>query len=254
MKMKMRQHCHWKTMGLLGCMLSFGIAAHGQFFNWTNQPPATIFATDPTALEGTSSGAFTLIRTGQDSSNALTVDLTISGTASNGVDYATISNVVTIPAGSLAVDIPVLPIVVNTGNKTVVLSVGTNNTFFAYGRKAVVEIIDDTFNIPQPTVNLVSPTNGSVFGSPATITLQATASDPDVTISSVSFYANDEFLGKTTNSPYSLTWTNARPGRFAVFARAVDQVGQSAISAAAHITLTNTSGMSVMLPTGQAAK
>src|SRR5262249_41373747 len=157
------------------------------------------------------SGSFTLIRHG-DSSAALTVDLVASGTASNGVDYAMIPATITIPAGSLAVDIPVDPIVdlVNRGNKTVVLTVGANANYHALVRRAVVVIIDDTFNIPPPTITLDSPTNGSVFGFPATIPLQASASDPDVSIKSVSFFAGDQFLGRATNSPYSLVWTNAR--------------------------------------------
>ncbi len=239
MNMKMNQYCNWKTVGLLAGMLAFGMATQAQVID-TNLPSVALFATDPTALEGTSSGAFTLIRYG-NTNNALSVDLGISGTASNGVDYTQISNVVTIPAGMLAMDIPVNPIVdaANRGNKRVELTVETNAAYRALSRRAVVEIIDDTFNIPRPMVTLVSPTNGSVFAYPATIALQATASDPDVKITSVSFYADDEFLGKSTNSPYSLTWTNARPGRYAVFARAVDEVEQSTISAAAHIMVTN---------------
>jgi len=246
--MKMNMQKYWKAIGLIAVTLALGRGAQAQITD-TNLPVVAIFAPDPTALEGTSSGAFTLIRYGA-TSNALTVDLTISGTASNGVDYTEISNVVVIPAGFLAVDIPVNPIVdnVNRGNKTVVLAVDTNAAYRVFNRRAVVEIIDDTFNIPRPTVTLVSPTNGSVYGFPATILLSATASDPDVAIKSVSFFANDEFLGRATNSPYSFTWTNAWPGRYAVFARAVDTVDQSTISAAAHITVTNSGGTSFPMP------
>jgi hypothetical protein len=228
---------NWKTLGLLAGLLASGACVQAQTTT-TNLPSVAILATDPTALEGTSSGAFTLVRYGATNS-ALAVDLAISGTASNGVDYASISNVVTIPAGTLAVDIPIQPIVVNQGNKSVVLSVQTNAAYHAFDRHAEMKIIDDTFDIPPPTVMLLSPTNGSVYAFPATITLQAAASDPAVAIKSVSFYADDEFLGRATNSPYTLTWTNAWPGRYAVFARAVDQVGQSAVSTPAHIMVTN---------------
>jgi Bacterial Ig domain len=237
MNMKLKQY--WKTIGLLAVTLAVSKGVQAQDFD-TNLPVVTIFAPDPTALEGTSSGAVTLTRNGS-TSNALTVDLAISGSASNGVDYTQISNVVVIPAGFLAVDIPVNPIIdnVNRGNKSVVLTVETNAAYNVFRRHAVVEIIDDTFDIPKPTVTLVSPTNGSVYGFPTNITLLATATDPDVSITSVSFYANDDFLGKVTNSPYTLTWTNARPGHIAIFARAVDQVDQSTFSAPAHITVTN---------------
>src|SRR5207249_3924617 len=122
----------------------------------------------------------------------------------------------------------------------VVLTVETNASYVV-GKKgrAVVQIIDDAFNIPPPTVTLISPTNGSVFGYPATINLEATASDPEVPIQKVSFYADNYFLGQSTNSPYSFVWTNVFPGHYTVFARAVDQVGQSVFSAGARITVTN---------------
>jgi hypothetical protein len=210
------------------------------FNNSNNLPVVTLVATDPTALEGTSTGAFTLLRHGPTNAD-LTVGLGISGTASNGVDYQTISNMITIPAGSLAVDIPVIPIIDNAvrGNKSVVLTVQSNANYVAFLRRAVVEIIDDTFNIPPPTVMITSPSNGSVFTNPVSITITATATDPDATIRSVSFFANDDFLGVSTNAPYSVTVSNLHAGFYALFARAVDNAGKSMLSAAVHITVTN---------------
>ena len=201
----------------------------------------TIVATDPTALEGTSSGSFTLI-SDSASTNDLTVNLIISGTASNGVDYTTLADTVIIPAGCLAVDLPIDPIVdtITRGNKTVVLGIQTNAAYLiGSARPATVQIIDDIYNIVPPTVSLISPTNGSVFNHPAVIVLTADASDLDVPIRSVSFYADNQCVGSVSNSPYSLTWTNAEIGRCTVFARVVDQVGQSTLSAPVNITITN---------------
>src|ERR1700712_2418737 len=95
-----------KHLSLLALTLAFAVNAHAQ------APRVSIRATDPTALEGTTSGAFPLIRHG-NTNGAGSVGVAFSGTASNGVDYAPISSVITIPAGELAVDIPVLPIVNN---------------------------------------------------------------------------------------------------------------------------------------------
>jgi len=206
----------------------------------TNGPFILLLATDPTALEGTSTGAFTLIRNGSDS-NALTVDLVISGTASNGVDYAKISNAITIPAGFLAIDIPVTPIVDtnNRGNKTVTLSIAPGTNYQTGGdHRATVTIIDDVFNTPTPTVSIVAPTNSSTFAFPAAITITADASDPGASITSVSFFANDDFIGKVTSAPYTLVWSNAHGGHYALFARAVDTLNQSAVSAPVNITIT----------------
>src|SRR6266480_3308451 len=88
------------------------------------EPPLVqLLATDPTALEGASTGAFTLIRS-RDTNADLAVNYLIKGTASNGVDYVLLPSSATIPAGFLAADIVVQPIVdpMNRGNKTVVLN------------------------------------------------------------------------------------------------------------------------------------
>ncbi|MFM6728988.1 MAG: Calx-beta domain-containing protein, partial [Dolichospermum sp.] len=65
----------------------------------TVTPVVTVAATDADAGEPANNGLFTLTRTG-DLSSALTVNIAMSGTATNGTDYATISNTVTFLAGS----------------------------------------------------------------------------------------------------------------------------------------------------------
>jgi hypothetical protein len=234
-----------KTVCGLATLLAFvggpGAIAAGTTTTVTTLPSVSVIASDGTALEGVSSGAFTLLRYGP-TNNAVTVSIGFSGTASNGVDYGPISSTVTIPAGNLAVDIPVVPLIdtARRGNKTVELTVRTNATYknVSY-RKARVEIIDDIYNIPPPSVSITSPSNGGTYFSPGPISLTVEAGDPDVPITSVSYYANDVFLGKATNSPFSLSWTSVTNGNYAVFARAVDSVNQSVISAPVHITVTN---------------
>ena len=202
-------------------------------------PLVQVVAPDPTALAGTSSGAFTLLRFGPTNA-ALVVDVKLSGSGSNGVDYVQIPNTITIPAGSLATDVQVSPLAdpANPGNKTVILSLDTNSNYsLGEHRSAEVKIIFDIFDFLPPTITITSPTNNSVFTNPPSVTITADASDPGVNITSVSFYANDRFLGRDTNSPYSLVWSNPPGGHFALFARAVDQFGRSVLSAPVHITV-----------------
>ena len=218
-------------------------------------PLAEIFASDPTALEGASSAAFTLTRLGPTNA-ALTINYLISGTASNGVDYVKILNSKLIPAGFSAADIVINPLInpASTGSKKVVLTLETNAAY-QLGRhtSASVNIVDDAFGNQPPSVALVSPVDGAGFAYPATIKLEAKAADNDDAIQKVSFYADDDFLGESTQSPYSLVWTNARPGRYALFARAVDVVGKSAISSAVHISVTNpTPAVTLLSPTAGA--
>jgi hypothetical protein len=229
---------HLKKLGLLAGALMFGASVYAA----SDLPRVVVLATDPTALEGTTSGAFTLVRYG-DTNSDLSVTVDIAGTATNGVDYTAIPSVLTIPAGFYAVDVPVQPIVgtTNTGNKTVILSLETNGTYRAnINHKATVKIVDDVFDLPPPTLSLTSPQEGDVFTAPATITLQAEVSDPEVNITSVSFYANDEFLGSTTNSPFTLVWKYPATGTYALFSRATDEFKKSAVSEPVHITVSAT--------------
>ncbi|MFM6669269.1 MAG: Calx-beta domain-containing protein, partial [Dolichospermum sp.] len=65
----------------------------------TATPVVTVVATDADAGEPANNGQYTLTRTGSTAS-ALTVNIAMSGTATNGTDYGTISNTVTFLAGS----------------------------------------------------------------------------------------------------------------------------------------------------------
>jgi hypothetical protein len=229
------------SIAIAGVMLASHPLRAQESGSTTSPPLVVVVAPDPVALEGTSSGAFTLIRYGATDAD-LAVDVALTGTASNGVDYVTISNVITIPKGSLAADVKVDPILdtANRGNKNVILTLKTNSDYrVGEHRWAEVKILDDIFDLLPPTVTLTSPTNTSVFTNPPSITLTADVNDPNVLIKYVSFYANDDFLGRGTNRPYSLVWSNPPGGQFELFARAVDQFGRSALSAPVHITVTD---------------
>src|SRR5439155_7220589 len=54
-----------------------------------------------------------------------------------------------------------------------------------------------------PLVQLTAPTNGDFFLGPASITLSATASDPDGTVAKVEFFVDGAKLGESTADPYS---------------------------------------------------
>ena len=126
-----KPQCLWKQLTFLAAVAAFACGAFGQTPpTAANLPGVAILASDATALAGTSSGAFTLVRSGPADAD-LTVNLDIAGSAVNGVDYTTIANTLTIPAGFLAVDIPVQPIpsATPTTNKSVVITVQTNAAY-----------------------------------------------------------------------------------------------------------------------------
>jgi hypothetical protein len=90
-------------------------------------------------------GDFTITQNGE--TNAVTVYFTISGTASNGVDYVTMTNVVTIPAGSNSISLPVLPILNYSikGNQSVTVTIITNIAYFIGSGQAIVTIHDSPY-------------------------------------------------------------------------------------------------------------
>lgn len=82
------------------------------------RPVVSITSSDTAAAEpGTDAASFTLARTG-DITTPLTVQFRISGTASNGVDYATLTNSITLPAGVSSTNIPVTPLNDSIGEAT----------------------------------------------------------------------------------------------------------------------------------------
>jgi hypothetical protein len=79
-----------------------------------------------------------------------------------------------------------------------------------------------------PTTNITSPANNAIFVAPTTITLNATATDADGTITKVEFYNGTTKLGEDATSPYSYSWTNVAVGNYSIIAKATDN--QSAVS------------------------
>lgn len=112
-------------------------------------PTVSLLASDPLAGEyRTNVGRFTVVRSG-DTSQALTVSYEVTGTARNGADYAALGGVVTIPAGSNAAAIFVVPRPdpVPEGEETVTLTLVPGA---AYGLSALsnatVVIADQPFD------------------------------------------------------------------------------------------------------------
>ena len=82
-------------------------------------------------------------------------------------------------------------------------------------------------NVP-PVISWVAPANNSTFIQPKTITLTASAMDPDGTVTNVAFFNGSTLLGNVTTSvgnQFSLTWSNAAVGSHTLSARATDNSG-----------------------------
>src|SRR3954469_12125535 len=201
-------------------------------------PRVSVTASDPVAFGSLSTGAFVLYRNGTNGD--LTVTVSYSGTASNGVDYATLPTSVKIPDGFHAVGLTVTPLNAGdlTQNKWVETTIVDADTYDVGREHAVVQIRANGFENNAPEVTITAPTDNSSVAVHTDLTITADASD-DTGNPKVSFFANDHFLGSITAPPYSLVWSNVPAGKFALFARAQDAFGKSGVSSAVHITVTN---------------
>ena len=90
------------------------------------------------------------------------------------------------------------------------------------------------------TVSLTSPTSGASYTAPANITLTATASDSNATVSYVEFYSGSTRFVTVTSSPYTFAWSNVAAGTYTLTAKAYDSNGAVATSGPVNVTVSGT--------------
>jgi chitodextrinase len=100
----------------------------------------------------------------------------------------------------------------------------TDNAGAVSTSAAVTITVNATANQP-PDVSIASPANNSTFQSGATITISASASDSDGTVSKVEFFSGTAKLGEDLTSPYGFTWSNVAAGDYTLKAMAYDNAG-----------------------------
>jgi hypothetical protein len=194
----------------------------------------------------------------------LPVFLNIRGSASNGVDYASISNVVVIPKGAISAEIFVLPLAdpITESAEAVAIQVAQPPCIpvdppppecYTVGRQmhGVVWIRDcpgSGSDLP-PVVRITGPANGSMFRAPVDIPLFAYARDADDGVRTVEFFAGTTSLGigkplanatRPMHQPtnvFMLVWSNAPVGTWEVTAKATDDREASSVSAPVKITV-----------------
>ena len=108
----------------------------------------------------------------------------------------------------------------------------------ALAAKLFVTYTDQGSN-QAPVVTLTNPLNGVLFTSPVSVAINASATDPDGTISKVDFYQGTTLLGSDSSFPYTFSWANPATGTYLITAKATDNMGASTISTAISITEVN---------------
>lgn len=132
---------HWASTDALECRSLLAAAAF--------TPTVSITASDATAAETAvgkpvNGGAFVVTRSGVTTA-ALTVAITVSGTAEKGTDYTTIPATVTIPAGAASVTINVVTVddFLEESAETVIVTLTATNNYKVGTASATVTITDN---------------------------------------------------------------------------------------------------------------
>lgn len=201
-------------------------------------PVITVVAADSLAFESgggtTGLGAFRITRDGATNFST-TVNLSVTGSAINGVDYQPLASTVTFGPGPRTLAALVRPIddAQREGRETVVLTIAPG-TGYTVGTpsSATVELIDD--DNASPAIAITSPATDSFYPiTPTNIVFTVMASDPDGQVARVEFYNHGtNLIGQALTAPFTFVWTNATPGSNSITALAVDGLGGDAVSAA----------------------
>jgi len=248
--------------------------ALAQFDPWDRGPVVTVQAAQPLAYEpGNHAAVFTISR-GENTNAAVTVAYSLTGSATNGVDYATVPTSVTLAAGQSATNLLITPVAEPkaTGYKTVQLELTQPRSHFYQpwrGYDTAVVYIAYNYTNAAPTAAIASPTNHASFPSRPDLVISARAGDSNGWVTTVEFFAGATSLGAVTNqpfafgafrplaartgkaalppilpapqnNPYWIIWTNVPPAAYALTAVATDNAGLQTTSAVVNITVTAT--------------
>jgi uncharacterized repeat protein (TIGR01451 family) len=139
------------------------------------------------------------------------------------------------------------------GVATVTVTVRDNGGVERGGRDQVQRSFRVTVLPNQsPTVRLSAPTDGQVFPAPATVPLQAIATDPDGQVVRVEFVANGRVIGQDTTDPFQFTWTGVPADTYELVARATDNDGAPATSEPVRIVVRVTQDILLTSPAANA--
>lgn len=130
-------------------------------------------------------------------------------------------------------------VTVTDGQLTLSPGPGAVNTKIAY------VTIEEVFPIGNlvPVASVTAPADGAVFANNTSIILNATASDPDGTVTKVEFYTDGVKIGEDSTAPYSYTWISPTGGTHTVTARAIDDDGVGAFSDPITVTSLSVNGL-----------
>ena len=146
-------------------------------------------------------------------------------------------------------DLPFLRLVQNSA----LIDAGINVGLPFNGKAPDIGAFETTTPAPvaanqPPAVSISSPSKSTSFTSPATITIEALASDPDGSIIKMEFFQGNVKLGEKVSSPYSFTWKEVPAGTYSLTAVATDNGNSKTVSAAVSVNVIKSATVVNQLP------
>lgn len=208
--------------------------------------------------------AFQLRRTG-DTKTPLTVFLRYEGSASPGADYERLPETVTFGEGTASMELLVQPMedADLEGLETVVATLfdppldRAPDHVIDAGSSTAKVVIHDAPGAARAWVEITSPSDGDALKSGQSITLAATAVDPESYIARVEFFDFDRLLGVSridfirapdpgTPVHHTFEWQQPGVGEHALTARALDAKGNEVVSRPVHVKVVSAAGLPVV--------
>ncbi len=166
-------------------------------------PVVSVAATTPGASTGGTAGEFTVSRTG-DTSQAITVNYSVGGTAVPGMDYQSLPGTVTIPAGLSSATVDVIPISSLTSTTTsVILTVSGGTGYTAATSSATVTITNTPPTLYVADLRPATGASASTASGTATIYLAPNGSSATINISFSNLTSTEQAPHLTVGVPGS---------------------------------------------------
>jgi uncharacterized repeat protein (TIGR02059 family) len=120
---------------------------------------------------------------------------------------------------------------VTAGNYSLTI-IATDNLSAKTTSSAISISVINNISAPNmhPVVKILNPRKGNAYANLSSVEIDATASDPDGTISKVEFYNGKVKLVELTSAPYTYIWKDVAAGNYSITAVATDNLNDTTLS------------------------
>jgi uncharacterized repeat protein (TIGR01451 family) len=140
------------------------------------------------------------------------------------------------------VRVPIVGDIVAEGTENFFVNLTNPNGATILSGEGEATIIDNDSPASPPGVSLASPENGDVFPVGSAIVVAANVTSGTSPVARVDFFANDIKVGSTSTAPYTISWSDAALGSYALKAVVFDHASGSGESTLVNIDVVPNDG------------